>query len=79
MPMLTSPQATERQMKRTARKHTQWVTVCAWCNQAEVDGMLVPVEKLSLEKDVELSHSICPPCRQKLMDDAVAKFSPKPH
>lgn len=77
--MLPSSHITERQMKRTARNYTQWVTVCAWCNQAEVDGVLVPVEKLSLEKDVELSHSICPPCRQRLMDDAVARFSSKSH
>ena len=71
-------QELERQVNKLVQKCTRWITVCAWCNHAEVEGVFLPVEQLPFDATrAEFSHGICPHCRQEMYAAAVARFPQK--
>jgi hypothetical protein len=48
--------------------------VCAECKQVRIKEKWCPIEELVVHKsDIRISHSICPPCAQKLYGDLYDK------
>lgn len=47
-----------------------WLTVCAWCKHAKVNGVWISCEPRDARTSAQLTHGICPNCLAAVMESS---------